>query len=206
MCKDATKAISLLQLGAGPLMWQQRSPRTRLIGEDSTSLKSSQRMLMTTAQVKMWKTRRQVKMMIAQTRTRQNRKPKQEQLTTWKPPNVETQSVLQLHFEDGYRRRCEQKIRLDIVGSMTRLRKHQQVLHVTINVGRNELHIKKDIDRIHQNLQHPSVQQMEKLFREKKVSDEATEALKHFSCDACDQLKEPPTRRQVAIAHARDVE
>ena len=28
------------------------------------------------------------------------------------------------------------------------------------------------------------------------------EALKHFSCDACSRLKQPPARRQVAIAHA----
>ena len=40
-------------------------------------------------------------------------------------------------------------------------------------------------------------------FREAKVSDEATEALKHFACDACNRLKQPPARRQVAIAHAK---
>ena len=39
-------------------------------------------------------------------------------LTTWKPPHVETQSVLQLHLEDHHRRRCEQCSRLDIRGSM----------------------------------------------------------------------------------------
>ena len=33
-------------------------------------------------------------------------------LTTWKPTHVETQSVLQLHLEDDYCRRCEQCIRL----------------------------------------------------------------------------------------------
>ena len=60
----------------------------------------------------------------------------------------------------------------------------------------------KDIERIHWNLGHPSVQQMENLFREAKVSDDATEALKHVSCDACKRLKQPPARRQVAIAHA----
>ena len=43
---------------------------------------------------------------------------------------------------------------------------------------------------------------MEKLFREAKVSDEATEALKHFSCDACSRLKQPSARRQVAVARA----
>ena len=36
-------------------------------------------------------------------------------------------------------------------------------------------------ERVHRNLGHPSVQQMEKLFREAKVSDEATEALKHLA-------------------------
>ena len=60
----------------------------------------------------------------------------------------------------------------------------------------------KDIERIHGNLGHPSVQQVEKLFREAKVSDEATEALKHFSCDVCNRLKQPPVRRQVAMARA----
>ena len=43
---------------------------------------------------------------------------------------------------------------------------------------------------------------MEKLLREAKVSDEATGALKHVSCDACSRLKEPSAPRQVAIAHA----
>ena len=43
---------------------------------------------------------------------------------------------------------------------------------------------------------------MEKLFREAKVSSEAVDALKHFSCDACDRLKQPQARGQVAIAHA----
>ena len=32
--------------------------------------------------------------------------------------------------------------------------------------------------------------------------DDATEALNNFSCDACSRLKQPPDRRQVAIAHA----
>ena len=43
--------------------------------------------------------------------------------------------------------------------------------------------------------------QTEKLFREAKVSDEATKALKHFSWDECNRLKQPPARRQVGIAH-----
>ena len=47
------------------------------------------------------------------------------------------------------------------------------------------------------------MQQLVELFRDTKVSGEATEALKHFSCDACDGLKQPPARRQVAIAHAQ---
>ena len=107
---------------------------------------------------------------------------------------------------------------------MYRLRRHQQVRDVMVNVSRYELrpswvlaklgrkdgnnwndvpvHIKKDIERIHWNLGHPSVQQMEKLFREAKVSDAATEALTLFSRDACNRLKQPPARRQVASAHA----
>ena len=62
--------------------------------------------------------------------------------------------------------------------------------------------MKKDIERMHQNLGHPSVQHMERLFREAKVTDEAMEALKHLSCDACCRLKQPPARRQAAITHA----
>ena len=101
-------------------------------------------------------------------------------VTTWKPPHVEAQPIL------------EQCIRLDLRGFMDRLRQHQQVRDVMVNVSRNELrpfcvltnldrkdwnncndvsvHIKKDIERIPRNLGHPSVQQKEKLFRETKVS------------------------------------
>ena len=107
---------------------------------------------------------------------------------------------------------------------MSCLRQLPHVRDVTANVSRNALrpfwvltnlgrkdwnkwndvpvHIKKDIERIHRNLGLPSVQRMEKLFREAKINDEATEALEHFLCDACRQLKQPPARRQVAIAHA----
>ena len=38
-------------------------------------------------------------------------------------------------------------------------------------------------------------------FDTRKVSGEATEALEHASFDACDRLKQPPARRQVAVAH-----
>ena len=44
---------------------------------------------------------------------------------------------------------------------------------------------------------------MEKVIQEAKVSDEATEALKHILCDARSRLKQPPARRQVAIAHTQ---
>ena len=149
-------------------------------------------------------------------------------LTTSKPPHAEIQSVLQLHLADDNRRRCEQCIRLDIRSSMNRLRQHQQVRGVMVNVSRNELrpfwvltdlgkkdwnnwndvpvHTKEDIKRTQRNLGHPSVQQTEELFREAKVCDEVTEALKQFSFDACNRLKQPPARRQVAIAHAAIVQ
>ena len=93
---------------------------------------------------------------------------------------------------------CEQCIRLDIHGPKNRLRQHQQVRDVMVHVSRNELrpfwlltnlgskgwnHL-KDVLVIHRNLGRPSIPQVHKLFREAKVSDEATEALKHFSCDA----------------------
>ena len=34
------------------------------------------------------------------------------------------------------------------------------------------------------------------------MSDEAVSALKHFRCDACDRLKQPPSKRKVAVNHA----
>ena len=60
--------------------------------------------------------------------------------------------------------------------------------------------IRKEIDGTHWNLGHPSVQQMEKLIRQVEVSGETTEALAHFFCDSCNRLKQPPGRRQVALA------
>ena len=77
---------------------------------------------------------------------------------------------------------------------------------VLTNLGRKDwnnwndvpAHIKKDIERVQRNFGYSSVQQMEKLIQEAKVSDEATEALKHFSCDARGRLKQPPAWRQVA--------
>ena len=178
------------------LMWQ-RSPRTRLVGEDKTSLKFSHWMLMTIAKMNCGKTKHQVKTTKAQMKTR---------LATWNPPpHVDTQSVLQLHLEDDYLRRCEQCIRLDIRGSMNRLRQNQQVRDVIVNVSRNESRPfgvfinlgRKDSKNWNDVPAHiqaghreksPSVQQVEKLFREAKVGDEATEALKHFPCDACGRL------------------
>ena len=60
----------------------------------------------------------------------------------------------------------------------------------------------KDIERIHRNLGHASADQLEKLFRDANVSDDAVSALKHFRCDACDRLKYPPSKRKVAVNHA----
>ena len=34
------------------------------------------------------------------------------------------------------------------------------------------------------------------------MSDDAISALKHFRCDACDRLKQPPSKRKVAVNHA----
>ena len=42
-------------------------------------------------------------------------------------------------------------------------------------------------------------------FPSAKASDEATEALQHFLCDACNRLQQPPARRQVAITHVEMV-
>ena len=49
--------------------------------------------------------------------------------------------------------------------------------------------MRKDIGRIHRNLGHASADQLEKLFRDANVSDDAISALKHFWCDACARLK-----------------
>ena len=134
-------------------------------------------------------------------------------LATWKPPHVETQSVLQLHLEDHHRRRCEQCRRLDIRGSMNRLRQHQDVRRTKPTV-RESLPQRVRCEQLerrpcaHQEghgdnspaLGTPISTRGENL-PSAKVSDEATEALKHFLCDACYRLKQPPARRQVAIAH-----
>ena len=52
-------------------------------------------------------------------------------------------------------------------------------------------HREEHRERIHGNLGHSSAQQMEKLFREAMVSDEATEDLKHCLRDACSRLNQP---------------
>ena len=64
------------------------------------------------------------------------------------------------------------------------------------------LELRKDTERIHRNLGHASADQLEKLFRDANVSDDAISALKHFRCDACDRLKRPPSKRRVAVNHA----
>ena len=64
------------------------------------------------------------------------------------------------------------------------------------------LELRQEIERIHRNLGHASADQLEKLFRDADVSDEAVSALKHFRCDAYDRLKRPPPKRRVAVNHA----
>ena len=64
------------------------------------------------------------------------------------------------------------------------------------------LELRKDIERIHRNLGRASADQLEKLFRDANVSDDAISALKHFRCDACDRFKQPPSKRRVAVNHA----
>ena len=169
--------------------------------------------------MKMWQTRHQMKKMKAQMKTgteliTQTRKT----LTTWKPPHVETLSVLQLHLEDYCRRRCEQCIRLDFRGSMHRLQQHQQVRGVNelrplgfsqIWAGRIRTTgtmfpcTSRRTSREFSGTWDTHQYHKWRNFREAKVSDEATEALKHFACDACNRLKQPLARRQVAIAHAK---
>ena len=172
--------------------WQQDrlcGSNTRLVRETSTSLKSSQWMQMTIA--KMWKMKHRSATPKAQMAWSINPQSRQRLFTTWNPPHVEkTQSILQLHLEDDDRRRFEQCIRLEIRGSVKRLRE-QQAHEVMVNVRReresnetilgshepwaansgttgtmNLCNITKDSERSHQNLGHPPVQQWENLLRE----------------------------------------
>ena len=102
--------------------------------------------------------------------------------------------------EDYYRQRCEVKARRDA----------KMCCRILTALGRKEwrtwndvpLELRKDIERIHRNLGHASADQLEKLFRDANVSDDAISALKHFRCDACDRLKRPPSKRRVAVNHA----
>ena len=76
-------------------------------------------------------------------------------------------------------------------------------------LGRNEwktcndvpLELRKDTERIHRNFGRAYADQLEKLFRDANVSDDAISALKHFRCGACDRLKQPPSKRKVAVNH-----
>ena len=89
--------------------------------------------------------------------------------------------------EDFHRQRCEANVRCDA----------KLCCKILTALGRREwktwndvpLELRKDIERIHRNLGHASVDQLEKLFCDANVSDDAVSALKHFRCDACDRLK-----------------
>ena len=90
--------------------------------------------------MKKGQTKRQVKMTESTDEDRTESKTQaRTTVTTWKPPHVETQSVLQLHLEDDHRRRCEQCILLEFSGSMNRPRQHQQMRDVMVNVSRHAL-------------------------------------------------------------------
>ena len=102
--------------------------------------------------------------------------------------------------EDFHRQRCEVRARRDA----------KLCCKILTALGRKEwrtwndvpLELRKDIERIHRNLGHASADQLEKLFRDANVSDDAISALKHFRCDACDRLKQLPSKRKVAVNHA----
>ena len=103
-------------------------------------------------------------------------------------------------IEDFHRQRCEVNAR----------REATVCCKILTALGRREwktwndvpLELRKDIERIHRNLGHASAHQLEKLFRDANVSDDAISALEHFRCDACDRLKQPPSKRKVAVNHA----
>ena len=104
--------------------------------------------------------------------------------------------------EDFHRQRCEVRARRDV----------KFCCKILTALGRREwktwndvpLELRKDIERIHRNLGHASADQLEKLFRDANVSDDAISALKHFRCDTCDRLKQPPSKRKVAVRSCRD--
>ena len=62
--------------------------------------------------------------------------------------------------------------------------------------------MRKDIEKIHRNFGHAPADQLEKLFRDANVSDDAISALKRFRCGACGRLKQPPSKRRVAVSRA----
>ena len=102
--------------------------------------------------------------------------------------------------EDYHRQRYKVKARRDA----------KMCCRILTVLGRKEwrtwndvpLELRKDIERIHRNLGHASADQLEKLFPDANVSDDATSALKHFRCDACDRLERPPSKKRVAVTHA----
>ena len=103
-------------------------------------------------------------------------------------------------IEDLHRQRCEVKARRDAkmcCKILTALERRDWKTWMMCHWS-----CVKDIERIHRNLGHASFDQMEKLFRDANVSDDAVSALKHFRCDACDRLKYPPSKRRVAVNHA----
>ena len=60
--------------------------------------------------------------------------------------------------------------------------------------------------RVHRNLEHTSVPQTEKLFREAKVSDEATKALTHFSWDERNRAEATASLGTSGYCSCRDVQ
>ena len=103
-------------------------------------------------------------------------------------------------IEDFRRQRCEEKAR----------REAKVCRKILTALGRRDwktwndvpVELRKDIERIHRNVGHASADQLEKLFRDASVSDDAISALKHFRCDACVRLKQPPSKRKVEVNHA----
>ena len=106
--------------------------------------------------------------------------------------------------EDFHRQRCEVKARRDA----------KLCCKILTALGRREwktwndvpLKLRKDIERIHRNHGHASADQLEKLFRDATVSDDAILALKYFRCDACDRLKQPPSQKKSGSESCRDLQ
>ena len=66
----------------------------------------------------------------------------------------------------------------------------------------NRKRIEAMIRKLHINTGHSSPEQMIRLANRCEVTDEVKDVIRKFRCPVCEELKVPPSRRQVAMPHA----